>query len=345
MLLACGFITAVSPLHARLAYAVELISFTAFGMPDAVELRWETATELGAAAFQLQRGQGANFVNLTQLVDENGLPYAGGIIEAEGSPTFGATYIARDLTAVSNQTYTYQLIEIESDNNSTVIASVTVVAGATATPTQITLGNNTPVPGNQSSSTPTAVATIAALATTPGTQASATATRPIILMTPTAADASSSLGQATVPSAGSITNNSSDGSAPLLIPSPTSGSITEIAQIQATPESAYPAQITPPETETGYPEAIVTPLTIPTTVTSYPANGPTGFLPEQQPTPTIIGVVGSQTNGTVPVASTNQFQTAPDSSIAVLWLGFLAGLLIFVTAVAGSIVIFVRRRQ
>ncbi|NJN54790.1 MAG: hypothetical protein HC804_08585, partial [Anaerolineae bacterium] len=142
-LLFATLITHLNPVHARPAYAVELISFTATGIGNGVELQWETATELGASAFLLQRGLGGStFQDLTQLVDENGQPYAGGVIEAEGSPTFGATYIARDLTAVPGQSYTYQLLEVESDNNVAVIASATVLAGATATPTQITIGGS-----------------------------------------------------------------------------------------------------------------------------------------------------------------------------------------------------------
>ena len=113
--------------------------------------------------------------------------------------------------------------------------------------------------------------------------------------------------------------------------------------MESTPESGYPGQPTPPETESGYPEAIVTPLTVDPTITPYPANT---FLPEIQPSPTIIGVVGSQIDGSqAQFGSTGQPAVSSASSVGILWLGFLAGLLIFIAAIIGSIVLFVRRRQ
>lgn len=339
-LLAPNFASSRSPL------AVELISFTAVGIANGVELRWETATELGAAAFLLQRDQGAGFTGLTQLVDENGQPYPGGLVEAEGSPTFGAVYIARDLTAVSGQSYTYQLVEVESSNQTTIVGSVTVVAGGDPTPTQIIIGGDaTPVSGGQQeTATPTNMAVTAPSTTPSPAQATATTARTII--TPTPAVAENQL----APSAPDNSTNAATnaGNSQPASPSPTNSGIVEIAQVEPTPESAYPGQTTLPETESGYPEAIVTPLTIDATETPYPANT---FLPEQQPTPTIVGIVGSQTNdaagNNASTLLTNAGQPGATlaSSTGILWLGFLAGLFIFIAAIIGSIVLFVRRRQ
>ncbi|MCL4265641.1 MAG: hypothetical protein KJ069_20685 [Anaerolineae bacterium] len=338
-------LVAANSAYARPRLAVELISFTAMGITTGVELRWETATELGAAAFMLQRGQGGNFTNLTQLVDENGQPYPGGLVEAEGSPTFGAVYIARDLTAVSGQSYTYQLVEVESSNQTTIVGSVTVVAGGDPTPTQIIIGgDSTPTTGTQSTSTAPSTAAAPASTTPSLAQATATTARTIITPTPAVAENQSA------PSAPDNSSNTAGnaGNSQPVSPSPTNSGIVEIAQVEPTPESAYPGQTTPPGTESGYPEAIVTPLTIDATETPYPANT---FLPEQQSTPTIVGIVGSQTNdaagNNASTLLTNAGQPAATlaSSTGILWLGFLAGLFIFIAAIVGSIVLFVRRRQ
>jgi len=348
LLLIVIFASEVTFVHASPAYAVELISFTASGLPTGVELRWETATELGASAFLLQRAQGGSYQDLTQLVDENGQPYPGGVIEAEGSPTFGSTYIARDLTAVPGQSYAYQLLEVESDNNISVIASTTVLAGATPSPTPLSIGsNNTPQPGTQNTSTPTVVAT--AVPTNPVATLQPTATVARTFITPTPATVNDQLAApANAPSApANSPNNGNNGSSNASQPvasAPTDTGIVEVAQ--TTPESGYPGQATESETESSYPEAVVTPLTIGATETPYPANA---FNQEQQPTPTIIGVIGSQpnqNNGSSAESNTDAGQTAsPDSSTGILWLGFLGGLLIFGAAVAGSIALFVRRRQ
>ncbi len=336
-LLAPNFALPRSPL------AVELISFTAVGIANGVELRWETATELSASAFKLQRGQGGGFEVLTQLVDGNGQPYFGGLVEAEGSPAVGAVYVARDLTAVPGQTYTYQLIEVESSSVETVIATTTVLAGGAPTPTQITIGNDNQTPtGSQSTATPGNTAVATASATTASVPATAAPTRVIITPTPMPVDNQVVLAAPESSGIGSSVGSSANNSQPA---APTESGILEIAQVQPTPESGYPALPTQPEAENGYPEVVVTPLTIDMTETPYPANA---FLPEQQPTPTIIGVVGSQSNGNngvVSAAGAGQGAATPTSSTAILWLGFLGGLLIFIAAIAGSIALFVRRRQ
>ncbi|HRQ40551.1 MAG TPA: hypothetical protein PLD25_21770 [Chloroflexota bacterium] len=331
---------------ARSPLAVELISFTAVGISNGVELRWETATELNASAFYLERGQGGGFVTLSQLVDANGQPYPGGLIEAEGSPIVGAIYIARDLTAVPGQTYIYQLVEVESSNQSTVIATTSVLAGGAPIPTQITIGDNsTPTSAPQSTATPANTAVATTLPNALPTQTTSALTR--VIITPTPAVVENQIapeGNGTGSAAGGGAGSSAGNSQPAA-PAPTESGIVEIAQIPPTPESGYPGPPTQPEAEDGYPGTVVTPLTIEITETPYPANA---FLPEQQPTPTIIGVVGSQSNGSnsvVSAAGTEQGVATSSSSTAVLWLGFLGGLLIFIAAIAGSIALFVRRRQ
>ncbi len=342
-------LTAVQTLFARPPLAVELVSFTAVGLANGVELRWETATEQSASGFLLQRAQGDDYIDLTQLVDENGQPYDGGLIEAEGSPTFGAIYIARDLTAVPGQTYTYILLEVESDNNITAIAEATTLAGATATPTQLTIGSTaTPAtPAAIATATQTTSATAQSPTTAATITAIATSARTIITPTPATSTTGNELPAQPATPANNLDNNNSDSAGnnsanPPLLPTPTESGIVEVAQTQPTPASAYPGQTTPPVETNGYPEAIITPLTVSATETPYPANS---FIQEQQPTPTIIGVIGSQTNRESGTAVPPTTANTSASSTGILWLGFLVGLLIFGAAVVGSIALFVRRRQ
>ncbi len=328
--------SAVPSTYASSAHAVELVSFTASGLPNGVRLTWTTATEQSVSAFFLQRRQGGgNFVDLTQLYAPNGNPYLDGIIEAEGSPTIGATYIADDLTAVPGQSYTYQLVEIEGNNNLNPLATVTVTAGGAYTSTPITVGNN-PTPTPQTTSPPLSGANPTS---PPGTSASAntaTATRTFITATPrpSSGDTSSAPPLAASPAA---TNNAVAGAnVPALAPTATE-TRQAVAQTDPTPAADDSVQPTPDVPESGYPESLATPLTIQATVTPYPIHV---FTPEQNPT--IISVIGSQSESS---ASAENTAVSTTSNTGILWLGFMAGLLIFLVAVAGSMMLYVRRRE
>lgn len=323
--------------YASSAYAVELVSFTASSLPNGVRLTWTTATEQSVSAFFLQRRQGnGNFVDLTQLYAPNGEPYLDGIVEAEGSPTIGATYIADDLTAVPGQTYTYQLVEIEGNNNLNPLATVTVTAGGAHTSTPISVGNN-PTPTPQTTSPPLSGASPTS---PPGASASAntaTATRTFITATPR--PSSGDTGSAPLTASPAATNNTVAGAnSPALGPTATE-TRQAIAQTDPTPTVDDPVQPTPAVPESGYPESLATPLTIQATVTPYPIHV---FTPEQNPTPTIISIIGSQPGSS---ASAENTAVSATSNTGILWLGFTAGLLIFIVAVAGSIMLYVRRRE
>jgi hypothetical protein len=329
--------TAVPHLHARPVYAVELISFTGSGLPNGVRLTWETATEQSVSGFILQRSQGGgDFVDLTELYDAAGQPYLDGIIEAQGSPTLGATYIADDFTAVPGQTYTYQLVEIEGDNNLNPLEMVTVTAGGQPTATQLTIG--TPIPTSPPQNTPTSTPQ-----TSPTAEiltASATATRPLATAVPPQATASNN----TNPQAVATGVPPSDGAIPLPEPISPPNELDNVvlAQTLETPTTdPYPGTDTTSAPE-AYPEGATTSLPASeASATAYPASA---FTLKQEPTPTIIGVIGGN-DGSAGESGGTAVQTSTASSTGLLWIGFLGGLLIFIAAIAGSILLFVRHRE
>ena len=73
-----------------------------------VEIKWETATELNTAGFNLYRSQSADS-NFTQINTEEGL------IPSEGDAVSGAAYTYVDSDVEVGQTYHYLLEEVEYD--------------------------------------------------------------------------------------------------------------------------------------------------------------------------------------------------------------------------------------
>lgn len=334
--------TAVPSIQARPAQAVTLIAFTGTPLTNGVRLFWETGTELGTAAFMLQRSSnGGGFANLTQIVDENNQPYPGGIVEAEGSATIGATYIVIDATAVTGQTYTYQLVEVETNNTLTPLATVIVTAGATPSPTPIPIGgggsNSTPTPSG--SPTPVATASTGNNAGQPaGAGGDTLPTRVRIFNTVTPITAASPTAVNSTNTLPGTTNTSS--------PTPTATRGEAVAQVQPT-IAAYPAESEPasgsPAGGSPYPGELVVPDSPTTTPTPYPVNS---FLETEAPTPTIVGVVGSQDgNGSVTGAgAADAAQDESASSRGVLWGAFMLALGLFIAAVVGAIQLFIRKR-
>lgn len=353
MLTAVLLFTAVATTHALPPHNVELVSFTATALPNGVRLSWETATEFETAGYILQREEDDEFVDLLELYDANGQLYQDGIIDAMGSPTVGAIYVAEDRTAVPGQTYTYQLVEIEANNNLIAIGNVTVTAGETTpTATNIAIGN-TPTGQTPPTHTPTPNGTVSATATnnSAATVAAATATtvRTFITATPPSAanqEADAGQPQATAVSVNNTNSSSNSQTNPQPAPPANNDGVVFAQEVETeTPSAAYPGNASAPEAENGYPEGLATALPLDSTASPYPG----GSFPETgNPTPTIIAVIGSQTGTTessTAVDNATNSQSGSSSSTAVLWLGFLVGSIIFAAAIYGSIRLFARRRS
>jgi hypothetical protein len=104
---------------------------------------------------------------------------------------------------------------------------------------------------------------------------------------------------------------------------------------------------TPDATETAIPPLVTA---APGTATPYPAPTPAGAgipadssPPNDTGEPRLIGSGNQQANG-LPAAERNA--TPPDSAgnLLFLWIAFLAALTIFITGIAGSILLFTRKR-
>ena len=85
--------------------AVELLSFTALGGDGAVELRWETGSEVDNVGFYLYRA--TSEAGPYQLVNPSMVP-------GLGSSPLGASYRYVDSGLVNGQTYFYELEDLES---------------------------------------------------------------------------------------------------------------------------------------------------------------------------------------------------------------------------------------
>ena len=91
--------------EAEATTAVELVSFEAFGVDGAVELRWETGSELDNLGFHLYRSR-----------TEKGLyeQITASVIPGLGSSPEGAKYAYRDSGLTNGVTYFYKLEDIET---------------------------------------------------------------------------------------------------------------------------------------------------------------------------------------------------------------------------------------
>lgn len=329
--------------------AVGLVGFSAATHANGVLLTWETATELNTAGFIFHRRTGptGEFAYLEQI----------GLIDALGSPALGYIYQVVDETAVLGQTYTYRLIEIEYDSSQNTLADVTITVGATPTPTP--------------SRTPTATATMipttapgtgGTMTPTPTATATATATSDAAGTTPTTVSA----GLPTAAPTNFVTVTPASGNRP--------GDVsTGVAQPTAVSPSSNPpgssgfnpTATTPPQPDAAERGAVALaqgPETADPTVEArpdsyagqlFPADVPPGLGESPQAisetAPTSLTVIGSDQayglpRGAPANAATDTRQT-DDRSTLFLWLGFIVALLIFITGVVGSIILYTRRAR
>ena len=328
----------VSPVPAEVPTAVVLLYFEGYGEDQAVRLEWATASEFNTAGFFLERadGQGGPFIRLEEI----------GFVPAKGDPLGGATYEEHDYNVVNGQTYWYILIELEYGGTENPEGPISVTAGEpTSTPTS----TNTPTPqptnggpGNstQPSSTPTASST-----PSPTTQGTDPTQQAPLANTPNPTSTNGGQGSnasAQTPAATPQGQNNS-------LPAEATRQI--IAQAPASTDTApYPAEpsatfFPPPNAADGNDEL----------------NSPSNIPPSPYPFANEVKDVSAtaqqnrQTSGmTTPVGSdpdariltTNQGSGEETSNnTLILWIGFIAALLIFAVGIFGSIKAFSRRHN
>ncbi len=249
--------------------AVRLSSFTATPGNGQIDLRWETASEVGTAGFYLQRSTQSTGV----------FSRIGSFIPVNGDGLTGAIYTYTDPGLTNGSSYYYRLEAVNSDQTSEFHGPVMAVAGGSAA--------ETATPSSTASFTPSATTAVAASATlTPSLTNSFTRTSTPTGILPSRTRTSTAATRLASPS---VTPNRSG----TVTPSGTPPTPTLTRRPQVTLAQAYPA-VSPTSasgTSTvaeGYPAAVTTPLS-PTPEPLPTAPAPAGSA---LPLPVLIAVGG-----------------------------------------------------
>lgn len=321
-----------STLRAAPLRSVTLTYFIGESVGAGARLEWQTATELDTAGFRLKRASTSSgpFDALDDI----------GMVPAQGSATSGSTYETIDETAELGDAYWYQLVEVEYSGAENVLQTIRLQVGGT--PTATVQGIATAEEDSTSE--------LPAETASPAAQASATSAGQAATNTPRA---TSTLGVAEA--SASSTPLSAEPSA-TTIRSVGSGGIAEAAEptrdeplILAQATDAYPG-VTTTETvpdDAGYPGPpqidTVTPTLAISTVESYPSGASAVEASGVAPGDRFDNAVGSSGDS----ALREDVQSGESSTLsrALLWIGFIAALLIFVAGAGLSIILSTRKQR
>lgn len=321
--------------------AVSLLDFTVTSQQDAALAEWETATELSAVGFTIERRQ----VNAS----DDDFADISGFINAEGDVIVGAEYSYLDETAVNGQTYLYRLMEYEVGNDDpSELERVQITIGVEPTATSITTGGGdntaTPRPTTPPTATPrpSATATRNTTATAiPTVRATAVSPTTFPTVAPTTASGNTTNPTATATRISPTATRQSDSQ--------------ESAQNNnGSTDIAFAQEETPLPTTAAYP-AETTPNTQPTDNNDYPADNNNQPISQETATPYPIAIEALPTdgndNGGVNVIGSGENDNNGTTDVVednggnlTLWIGFIAALLIFIAGVIGAAVLFVRKK-
>lgn len=327
--------------------AVTLVSFTASPLDNAVRLVWITGTEPNTTGFRIKRGAPEGPFDYLDFLGDD----ASGIIYGLGGVSDGAIYERTDNTVLNGEVYTYILVEIE--NNGSEVepdnARRTVTVGLPPTNTPVSVV----IPGAGATSTPPANPTLAPISTATGgaatAQPNATATLPrFATVTPAASQPTAT------PPATAVGNS---GAPPLRptnpppTPTPTANAANDIPFNTETAENPFsPAAAQAQTLETATPDAAPGESGYPG-LDAAGSDEPTPYPGDQaQPaaggSPTRVAVIGSAPGYAGDASLTNpEAQPAAGDSRGTLflWVGFIVALLIFITGIIGSIILYTRK--
>lgn len=328
---------------------VTLQYFQAEATADGIALEWKTATEFQSSAFYVKRALNrADFLpvdntvlleaDAIELLDSQGNTVM--TIDALGSGGSGATYnvLDSDDDLVDGQLYWYRLVEIEQ--NGTKIAQIdddtfatqgeigTPTPGVTevSLPTATTAPTNTPTTANTVTPTPVATATAAATATTAAAVATSTTTSAIV------ATATSTPVPPATPTVVPVVPTANDGADD----KDDSAEIGVVPIAEAAGQTGYPGEATPlPQSTEPY---------IGDQIPGSIENDSAEDTNDTVTSPSVIG--GSETaDAQLPPPANSTSNETSTTNRAILWIGFIAALLILAAGVFGSILIFTRRRS
>lgn len=336
--------------EARQVLNIGLTRFEAIPKDNAVQLEWDTETELGTAGYRLKRGQGGTFDYLMEAGGNGSL-----FILSEGGPSLGASYSVVDDTASNSEIYTYQLIEVTTDGGETVQADVTVTVGLVPTETPIVLGGSDGGGGgNNGKDTPTPEPT--ATATT--TQAVDNTPVPQATSIPTVADTATPQVAATrTPDTRQSNTTDLSNVAETSVTKDVQGndSNSEIELEQSDNSAVSVAQTLDEPLAVGLagdPEASSVPTiqdlpSLELNVDYDPVGTSNGISNSQ---PIVIGnnQYNDDTQVTPPNTKGSQQSQSSGNAFAgriYLWIAFIAAVVIFVAAVLGAILLYTRRQN
>lgn len=319
-----------STLQAAPERSVTLTYFIGESVETGARLEWQTATELDTAGFWLKRASTSSgpFVALDDI----------GMVPAQGSATSGSTYETVDETAETGRAYWYQLVEVEYNGAESALQTIRLQIGATPTATVEGIATS------EEGSTTEAPAETAS----PAPQTSPTSSGQAATNTPRATSTLEAAG-----SSATTTPLSGEASA-TVVRSVGSGGIAEAAEptrdeplILAQATEAYPG-VTTTETvpdDDGYPEPsqIDTPTLAISTVENYPSGAPPAEASDVVPGDRFDNAVGGSGDN----APSENVQSGESSTLSrvLLWIGFIAALLIFVAGAALSIILSTRKQR
>ena len=359
--------------------AIELDYFEGYWVDDAVEIEWGTGSETNTAGFEIWRVERETMPankddGFEQIVVEvDGELYGPGfapIIPAALNGVAGADYLAFDDDIEEDTTYWYILGEIEADGGTVYydqpewMLQVNTFDGApTATPSGIGGGNGSPTPTQTPTNAPTQTPTPTATTNSGGGGVTPTVTATTASTgggtNPTATSPPAATPTATVANNGS--GNSGGGGQPTatLENSSSPGGADDggqpIAQITATADpNAYPGNGNEGILETDdqpYPDG-QEPTATAYPVGEVPAGGDNNIGNDSgvgQQNQNSNDFLGNESNGNGFNGDSAEFLNLQEGETQsrerlLLWVGFIAALLVFAGGMFGSIVLFTRRR-